>query len=97
MRNFMAGFAIVGLLAVGPVASATAHPLSVPSVQHSSAIQQADWDGCGPRCQEHRREVREREWAQHRRWQEHRHWEDHRGWDEGRQYPPQAYGYQHRY
>ena len=63
MRNIMAGFAVLSLLAIGTVASATAHPLSVPPVGQSLAVQQADWDGdgCGPRCWEHRREARERE------------------------------------
>ncbi len=94
MRNIMSGFAVLGALAIGTVAPAEAHPLSVPLVGQSLAIQQADWDGngdrCGPRCWEHRREARERErererWAQHRRWEESR-------------YPPYpAYGYQNHY
>jgi hypothetical protein len=90
MRQFMTSFVVVGLLAVGTMAPVSAHPLLVPPAGRSFDIQQADWDGCGPRCQEHRREVREREQAQHRRW------EEHRGWDEGRQHP-QTYGYQHGY
>jgi hypothetical protein len=97
MRNIMAGFAVLGLLALGTVAPATAHPLSVPMAGQSHAIQQADWDrsgdGCGPRCWEHRREARERE---HQRWAQHRRWEEHRGPDESRYPSPPAYGYQHR-
>jgi hypothetical protein len=96
MRNFMAGFAVLGLLAVGTGAPASAHPLSVPPAAQSGAVRQAEWDGCGPRCQEHRREVRERE-HERQRWAQHRRWEDHRGWEEGRQYPPQTYDHQHRY
>ena len=92
MRNLMAGFTVLGLLAVGTVAPASAHALSVPPVGQSSFIQQADWDGCGPRCWEHRREARE-----YQRWVQHQRWEEHRRWDEGRRYPPQTYGYQHRY
>jgi hypothetical protein len=96
MRSYMVGFTVLGLLAVGTMAPASAHPLSVPpSGGHSSAIQQAEWDGCGPRCQEHRREMRVREHeyqpSQHRRW------EEHRDWNEGRRYSPQAYDYQRRY
>jgi hypothetical protein len=99
MRNIIPGFAVLGVLAIGTVAPATAHPLSVPPVRQSLAVQQADWDGdrCGPRCWEHRRQEaweRERErqsWAQHRRWEEHQRWEESR-------YPPApAYGYQYRY
>ena len=98
MRNIMAGFAVLGSLAIGTVASATAHPLSVPSVGQSLAVQQADWDGdgCGPQCWEHRREAREREW-EHQRWAQHRRWEEHQRWEESRYPPPSAYGYQHRY
>jgi hypothetical protein len=93
MRNHMVGLTVLGLLAVGTMASASARPLSVPSpVGHSSAIQRAEWDGCGPRCQEHRREVRGRE----REYQPRR-WEEHHGWNEGRHYSPQAYDYQRRY
>jgi hypothetical protein len=90
MRNIMAGFSVLGLLAIGTVAPATAQPLAVPPVGQSLAVQQTDWDGdrCGPRCWENRREARERE-------QEHRRWEEHQRWEESR-YPP-AYGYQHRY
>jgi hypothetical protein len=51
MRNIMAGFAILGSLAIGTIAPATPHPLSIPPAGRSLAIQQADWDGdgCGPR------------------------------------------------
>lgn len=94
MRNFLAGFAVFGLLAIGTAAPVAAHPLSVPPVGLSFAIQQADWDGdgCGPRCWEHRREVREQE---HQRWEQHRRWEEHRR-EESHRYPP-AYGYAPRY
>ena len=96
MRNFLAGFTVLGLLAFGTVAPATAHSLPVPPIGQSHAIHQADWDGCGPRCWEHRREAREREW-EHRRWAQHRRWEEHRGREESRYPSPPAYGYQHRY
>jgi hypothetical protein len=98
MRNFLAGFTVLGLLAVGMVAPATAHPLPVRAVGHSPAVQQAEWDRgedrCGPRCWEHRREARERE---HQRWAQHRRWEEHRGREESRYPSPPAYGYQHRH
>jgi hypothetical protein len=92
MRNLMAGFAVLGVLAIGAVVPATARPLSVAPVGQSLAVQQADWDGdgCGPRC----REARERE-REHQRLAQHRRWEEHQRWEESR-YPP-AYGYQHRY
>jgi hypothetical protein len=100
MRNFLAGFAVLGTLAIGMMAPAMAHPLSVPHAGQSLAIQQANWDGdgdrCGPRCWEHRREARERE-QQRERWAQHRRWEEHRRWDESRYAPAPAYGYQHRY
>jgi hypothetical protein len=98
MRNFSAGFAVVGLLAIGTVAPAMAHPLSVPSVGASLAVQQADWDGdrCGPRCWEHRREARERE-QEHQRWAQHQRWEEHQRREESRYPPAAAYGYQNRY
>jgi hypothetical protein len=94
MRNFLAGFAGIGLLVIGTVAPAAARPLSVPPDGQLLAVQKADWDGdgCGPRCWEHRREARERD--RERRW-EHRRWEVHQRSDEGRD--PPAYGYQHRY
>ena len=94
MRSFLAGCSVVGMLAMGTVAPATAHPLAVPPAGQSLAIQQADWNGggCGPRCWEHRREARERE---HQRWVQHRHWEEHQRREESRYAP--AYGYQHRY
>jgi hypothetical protein len=96
MRNFSAGFAVLGLLAIGTIAPATARPLSVPLGGQSLAVQQADWDGdgCGPRCWEHRREARERE-QERQRWAQHQRWDEHRGWDDGRRYPPQTYD--HRY
>ena len=89
MRNFLAGFAVLGLLAIGTVAPAAAHPLAVPPVGQSLAVQQADWDGdgCGPRCWEHRREARE---------QEHRRWEEHQRWEASHRYPS-AYSYSPRY
>ena len=89
MRYVMAGFAVFGTLAMGSLVPAAAHPLSVPSpLGISAAVQKAAWDGdeCGPRCREHRREVREHErWTQHRRW------------EESHRYPPPAYDYQRRY
>jgi hypothetical protein len=96
MRNMLAGFAVLSLLAVGTVVPALARPLPVPSAEQSPAIQQADWDNCGPRCREHRREVRERALEQQRR-AEYRHSQDHRRWEEGRQYPPASYGHYNRY
>jgi len=94
MRNFIAGFAVLGSLAIGTVAPATAQPLAVPGAGQSLAVQQADWDGdgCGPRCWEHRREAREREWEHQQRWAEHRRWEEHQRWEESHRYPP-AYGH----
>ena len=98
MRNIMAGIAVLGTLAVVAVAPASAHRLAVPPVGHSSATQQAEWDGdwCGPRCEEHRREMRERE-REHLRWAQHRRWDEHRRWEESRRYPYPAYGYQQYY
>jgi hypothetical protein len=98
MRNIMAGFAVLGLLVIGTVAPAMAHPLAVPPVGPFLAVHQADWDGdgCGPRCREHRREARERE-QEHQRWAQHQRWEEHRRWEESRFPLPPSYGYQHRY
>lgn len=96
MRNIMAGIAVLGTLVIGTIAPASAHPLSGPPVRQSPAVQQADWDDCGPRCQEHRREVREREW-EHQRWAQHRREEEHRRWEDRQYQSPPAYGYQHRY
>jgi hypothetical protein len=89
MRNFMTGFAILGVVAIGTVAPAVARPLPVAPAGQSNSILQADWDGdgCGPRCREYRREERERE-LEHRRWEQHRRWEESR-------YPPPAYGYRY--
>lgn len=85
---FLAGFAVLGLLAIGTVAPAMARPLSVPSVGPSLAVQQADWDGdrCGPRCWEHRREAREHE-QEHQRWAQDRRWEEHQRSEESRYQP----------
>lgn len=98
MRNSMAGFAVFGLLAVGTGTSVSAHPLSVPrSAETAASVRQVEWDDCGRRCQEHRREARERE-REHQHWVEHRRWEEHHGWDESHGYPPApAPMYQHRY
>jgi hypothetical protein len=94
MRNIMAGFGALGLLTIGTGTAATAHTLSVsPVVMQSSIVQRVDSDDCGPRCQEHRREVREEERqrsAQHQRWAG-----DHRR-EESRYSPAPEYGYQHR-
>ncbi len=95
MRTFLAGFAGFGFLMVGLAAPAMARPLPVPPVAQPLAVQHTDWDnGCGPRCWEHRREVRERE-REHQRWEAHRRWERYQRSDEGRY--PGVYGYQHRY
>jgi hypothetical protein len=97
MRNIMAGIAVLGTLALGTMAPASAHPLAVPQpVVQSHAIQQADWDNCGPHCWDHRREAREREQESHR-WAQYRRWEEHRRWEDSRYQPAPAYGYQHRY
>ena len=97
MRNVLAGFAVLGLLAIGAVAPATAHPLSVAPVGQSLAVQQADsgGDGCGHRCQEQRRAARERA-QEHQRWAQHRRSEEHRGSEEGRRDPGPMQDYQHR-
>lgn len=96
MRNIMVGFAVLGALAVGTGVPATAHPLSVPpAVVHLSNVEQIHWDGCGPRCWEHRQWERERAW-EHHRWARHQRWEEHRRWEDSRRYPP-AYGYAPRY
>lgn len=85
MRNLILGLtAAAGLLAVAPVA-ASAAPV-VPGVAHSSAIQRADWDDCGPRC----RYWRHRRWEQARR--EHWRWE-HRRDEYGWHQPYGYYGY----
>ena len=98
MRNFMAGFAVLGLLAIGTVTPAIAHPLAVPNVGPSLAVQQADWDRgeCGHRCQEQRREARERA-QEHQRWAQHRRSEEHQRFGESRYSPAPVYDYQHRY
>ncbi len=97
MRNIMAGFAVLGSLAVGVGASAAAHTMAPMAVVQPTAVQQADWDNCGPRCQDHRREARERE-GQRQRWAQHHQWEEHHRWEEGNRYPsrPQPYSYQYR-
>jgi hypothetical protein len=88
MRSFMTGCAVLGLLAVGAMAPASAHVPPVRSTMHG--VQPADWDDCGPRCREHRREARERE-----RWSQHRRWEEHRSREESHRYP--SYDRQSRY
>jgi Ni/Co efflux regulator RcnB len=94
MRNIIAGFAVVGLLAVGVGAPATAYTMSAPmAVMQPNAVHQADWDNCGPRCRD-RQEARERELERERR-AEHRRWEEHHRWEEGNRYPS-SYGYQQR-
>lgn len=94
MRNVMAGFAALGLLALGTGTVATAHALPVPlGVTQPFGAQQVEWDGCGPRCWEHRRWERER---QRERWVKRRRWEEHRRWEDSRRYPP-GYGYAPRY
>lgn len=94
MRNIMAGFTVLGLLAVGTVVPAQAHPLSGLSAAPPVVLQQAGWDGddCGPRCRDHRREARERE-LEHQRWAQHRRWEEHQRWEESRQPHPSPYAY----
>jgi Ni/Co efflux regulator RcnB len=96
MRNIMAGFAVLGSLAVGVGASAATHTMAPLAVVQPTAVQQADWDNCGPRCQDHRREARERE-EQRQRWAQHHQWEEHHRWEEGNRYPsrPQPYSYQY--
>jgi Ni/Co efflux regulator RcnB len=94
MRHIMSGLAVVGLLAVGVVAPANAHTMSAPMVVvQPNAVQQADWDNCGPRCRD-RQEARERE-LERQRWAEHRRWEEHHRWEEGNRYPA-PYSYQQR-
>jgi hypothetical protein len=55
MRTIMAGLAVLGTLALGTMAPASAHPRAVsqPVVQ-SHPVQQAEWDDCGSGCQEYR-------------------------------------------
>jgi Ni/Co efflux regulator RcnB len=94
MRNIMAGFAVLGLLAVGVGAPAAAHTMTAPMVVvQPNAVQQADWDNCGPRCRD-RQEARERE-LERQRWAEHRRWEEHQRWEEGNRYSA-PYSYQQR-
>jgi hypothetical protein len=84
MRNFMVGYAVLGLLATGAMAPASAHFSAVQPVGQSYGVQRADWDNCGPRCQEQRREAHERERA-HERWEaQHRRLEEHRDFDQRR-------------
>jgi hypothetical protein len=94
MRNIMVGLAALGLLATG--AAATAQGLPVPlAVTQPPVAQQVHWDGCGPRCWEHRRWERERALERHR-WAHHRRWEEHRRWEDSRRYPP-GYGHSPHY
>ena len=96
MRNIMVGFAVVGLLAVGVAAPATAYTLSAPmGVVQPNAIQRVDWNNCGRHCGD-RQEARERA-LEHQRWVQHRRWEEHHRWEESNRYPSSApYSYQHR-
>lgn len=90
MRNVIAGLAVLGLLATGTRSAATAYSLSAPrAVTQPPAALHIHWDGCGPRCWEHRRWEREREWERHR-------WAQHRRWEDSRRYPS-AYGYAPHY
>jgi Ni/Co efflux regulator RcnB len=94
MRHIMSGFAVVGLLAAGVGAPATALTMSASLVVvQPNAVQQADWDNCGARCRD-RQEARERE-LERQRWAEHRRWEEHHRWEEGNRYPA-PYSYQQR-
>jgi len=71
MRNYMTGFAVLGLLTVGTMASASARHWQFHLWGSHLPFRQTEWDECGPRCWEHRREERERERerrAEHRRW-----------------------------
>jgi hypothetical protein len=96
MRNIMVRFAVVGFLAVGVAAPATAYTLSAPmGVGQPNNIQRVDWDNCGPRCRDHQ-EARERGLEQ-QRWAQHRRWEELHRWEESNRYPASApYSYQHR-
>jgi hypothetical protein len=76
MRTIIAGLAALGLATVGSIGPAAAHNAPVTPMA-VAGVQQARWDECGPRCQEQRRIVHERErLAQHRRWEEERHWHE---------------------
>ena len=69
MRNIMAGFVVLGTLALGTMAPASAHPLRFHnlSCSHMPFSRPIGMGYCGPRCQEHHREARERE-RQPQRW-----------------------------
>jgi hypothetical protein len=92
MRNIKLGFAVLGLLAAGTLVPVSSYASPAPPrLVQPSAIQQADWDDCGPRCREHRREVRARELERHR-------WAQHRRWEESHRHGPlSSDDYQHRY
>ena len=90
MRNILAGLIVFGALSAGTAVPATARPLAGSlAIEQPSAVQQVRWDGCGSRCQDHRRWVRERS-ARHWRYDQHRHWQE-----SHRDRP--AYGYLPRY
>jgi len=86
MRNIIFGLtAAAGLLAVAPVAASAAPVVPIaPGISHS-AIQRADWDYCGPRCQ----------YWRHRRWEHARreHWRWERRHEYGWRHEPYAYQY----
>jgi hypothetical protein len=76
MRNIILGLTILGALAVAPGARAAP---THQSMVHESMIQRVDFDNCGPRCQQHAREVRaQEERERHSRMEEHRRPEEHR-------------------
>jgi hypothetical protein len=65
MRTIILGLTILGALTVGPGARA--------ALVYQPMIQQVDSNDCGPRCQQQRREVRQRaERERHGRMEEHR-------------------------
>ena len=71
MRKILIALAAAtGLIGLSSVGASAAPRIPAPAID-TSAVQQADWGDCGPRCQ----------WRQHRRWEAQREWR-HREWPE---------------
>jgi hypothetical protein len=85
-KTLIALAAATGLIGLSSVGASAATVIPAPAADRLSAVQRADWDGCGPRC---------RYW-QHRRWEAERHrWREHQ-WREYHR-PYYGYNYYHGY